>query len=128
MSYIPTFVTPEHQEEYYTLRGSAMTEGQKKVLKSLGIDYETFGQKPWDESMLESTTEKQIDNLRHLIKQEIDAAQIDGMEHGAWGWADRQLEEGWQEFKDSFKEVNALNALRDLYANNDNGMKDLANN
>ena len=73
-------------------------------------------------------TEEQLDNLRHLIKQEIDAAQIDGMEHGAWGWADRQLEEGWQEFKDSFKEVNALNALRDLYANNDNGMKDLANN
>ena len=73
-------------------------------------------------------TEEQIDNLRHLIKQEIDAAQIDGMEHGAWGWADKQLEEGWQEFKDSFKEVNALNALRDLYANNDNGMKDLANN
>jgi hypothetical protein len=28
---------------------------------------------------------------------------IDGMEHGAWGWADKQLEEGWQEFKDSFK-------------------------
>ena len=83
-----------------------MTEGQKKVLKALGIDYETFGQKPWDESMLESTTEKQIDNLRHLIKQEIDAAQIDGMEHGAWGWADRQLEEGWQEFKDSFKSIN----------------------
>jgi len=25
------------------------------------------------------------------------------MEHGAWGWADKQLEEGWQEFKDSFK-------------------------
>jgi hypothetical protein len=48
-------------------------------------------------------TEEQLDNLRHLIKQEIDAAQIDGMEHGAWGWADRQLEEGWQEFKDSFK-------------------------
>ena len=48
-------------------------------------------------------TEEQLDNLRHLIKQEIDAAQIDGMEHGAWGWADKQLEEGWQEFKDSFK-------------------------
>jgi hypothetical protein len=25
------------------------------------------------------------------------------MEHGVWGWADKQLEEGWQEFKDSFK-------------------------
>jgi hypothetical protein len=43
-------------------------------------------------------TEEQLDNLRHLIKP-----QIDGMEHGAWGWADKQLEEGWQEFKDSFK-------------------------
>ena len=48
-------------------------------------------------------TEEQLDLLRHLIKQEIDAAQIDGMEHGAWGWADKQLEEGWQYFKDSFK-------------------------
>ena len=73
-------------------------------------------------------TEEQLDNLRHLIKQEIDAAQIDGMEHGVWGWADKQLDEGWQDLKDSFKEVNALDALRDLYTNNDNGMKDLANN
>ena len=47
-------------------------------------------------------TEEQIELLRHLIKQEIDAAQIDGMEHGAWGWADKQLEEGWQTFIDSF--------------------------
>ena len=48
-------------------------------------------------------TEEQLDFLRDLIKQEIDAAQIDGMEHGAWGWADKQLEKGWREFKDSFK-------------------------
>ena len=48
-------------------------------------------------------TEEQLDVLRQLIKQEIDAAQIDGMEHGAWGWADQILEEGWQYFKDSFK-------------------------
>jgi hypothetical protein len=73
-------------------------------------------------------TEEQLDNLRHLIKQEIDAAQIDGMEHGVWGWAEKQLDEGWQDLKDSFKEVNALDALRDLYTSNDNGMKDLANN
>ena len=43
-------------------------------------------------------TEEQVELLRHLIKQEIDAAQIDGMEHGAWGWADKQLEEGWKCF------------------------------
>ena len=48
-------------------------------------------------------TEEQLDLLRHLIKQEIDAAQIDGMDHGVWGWADKQLEEGWKCFKDSFK-------------------------
>lgn len=47
-------------------------------------------------------TEEQIELLRHLIKQEIDAAQIDGMEHGAWGWADKQLEEGWKCFRESF--------------------------
>ena len=72
-------------------------------------------------------TEEQLDHLRHLIKQEIDAANIDGMEHGVWGWADKQLEEGWKCFKDSFNEANALSALTDLYANNDKGLKDLAN-
>lgn len=48
-------------------------------------------------------TEEQLDALRYLIKQEIDAAQIDGMEHGAWGWAEQQLDKGWQDLKDSFK-------------------------
>jgi len=73
-------------------------------------------------------TEEQISLLRHLIKQEIDASQIDGMEHGAWGWADQQLEKGWKCFKDSFNEINALVALEGLYANNDVGMKNLADN
>lgn len=72
-------------------------------------------------------TEEQLDLLRHLIKQEIDAAQIDGMEHGAWGWAEQQLDEGWRELKNSFSEAKALDALKNLYANNDDGMKDLAN-
>ena len=48
-------------------------------------------------------TEEQIDALRRLIEQEIRAAQIDSMEHGVWGWAEKMLEEGWQDFKDSFK-------------------------
>jgi len=72
-------------------------------------------------------TEEQIDMLRHLIKQEIDAAQIDGMEHGAWGWADKQLEEGWKLFRESFNEQQALNALDKLYQENDKGMEQLAN-
>ena len=49
-------------------------------------------------------TNEQIVLLRHLIKQEIDAAQIDGMEHGQWGWADKQLKEGWEMFRESFNE------------------------
>ena len=57
-------------------------------------------------------TEEQLDNLRHLIKQEINAAQIDGMEHGAWGWADKQLEEGWQQFKDCFTSTDVLHPTR----------------
>lgn len=49
-------------------------------------------------------TDEQIKMLRQLIKQEVDAAQIDGMEHGAWGWADKQLDKGWKEFQESFKD------------------------
>jgi len=46
-------------------------------------------------------TEEQITMLRRLIKDEIDAAQIDGMEHGQWGWAEKQLNEGWKQFQES---------------------------
>jgi hypothetical protein len=24
------------------------------------------------------------------------------MEHGQWGWAEKQLDEGWKEFQESF--------------------------
>jgi hypothetical protein len=48
-------------------------------------------------------TEDQITMLRNLIKDEIECAQIDGFEHGKWGWAEKQLEQGWKEFQDSFK-------------------------
>ena len=44
----------------------------------------------------------QIKMLRSIIKQEIEAAGIDGMEHGVWGWAERQLDESWAEFQESF--------------------------
>lgn len=49
-------------------------------------------------------TEEQIKMLRLLIKLEIDAAQIDGMDHGSWGWADKQLDEGWKQFQESFND------------------------
>ena len=48
-------------------------------------------------------TEEQIEMLRFLIKDEIEAAGIDGMEHGAWGWAEKQLDESWKKFKESFE-------------------------
>jgi len=47
-------------------------------------------------------TDEQITMLRHLIKDEIECAQIDGFEHGQWGWAEKQLDEGWKEFQESF--------------------------
>jgi len=47
-------------------------------------------------------TEEQIKMLRRLIKDEIECAQIDGMEHGQWGWAEKQLDEGWKQFQESF--------------------------
>jgi len=53
-------------------------------------------------------TEEQIQILRSLIKGEIDAAGIDGMEHGPCGWADKQLEEGWKYFEESFRTPDEL--------------------
>jgi len=47
--------------------------------------------------------EEQIHMLRMLIKDEINAANIDGMEHGSWGWAEKQLDENWEEFQKTFK-------------------------
>ena len=49
-------------------------------------------------------TDEQIKMLRCLIKDEIECAQIDGMEHGQWGWAEKQLDEGWKEFQESFND------------------------
>ena len=48
-------------------------------------------------------TDEQIEMLRDLIKEEIDVAGIDGMEHGAWGWGEKQLNEGWKKVKESFQ-------------------------
>ncbi len=50
-------------------------------------------------------TDEQIQMLRRLIQDEISSAGIDGMEHGAWGWADNQLDIGWKEFQESFNPV-----------------------
>ena len=49
-------------------------------------------------------TEDQIKMLRFLIQQEIEYAQIDPMEHGVWGWAEKQADENWKKFQESFDE------------------------
>ncbi len=48
-------------------------------------------------------TEEQIQMLRWLIRDEIEAAGIDGMEHGVWGWAEKQLDENWKKFQKTFE-------------------------
>ena len=45
-----------------------------------------------------------IEMLRRLIQDEIEVAGIDGMEHGAWGFAEKQLDKRWKEFRESFNE------------------------
>ena len=57
-------------------------------------------------------TDEQIQMLRRLIQDEISSAGIDGMEHGAWGWADKQLDIGWKEFQESFNPVE-INGIKD---------------
>lgn len=47
-------------------------------------------------------TEEQIKMLRGLIEDQVECALIDGMEHGAWGWAEQQLDKRWKEFQESF--------------------------
>jgi phosphoglycolate phosphatase-like HAD superfamily hydrolase len=65
-------------------------------------------------------TDKQIEMLRYVIKQEIEAAGIDGMEHGAWGWAEKQLDENWKEFQESFadpdgQEYKSYDTIEELF-------------
>jgi len=47
-----------------------MDEQSRKALEALGIDYENFGQKPWDESDLESTGDW-IDNYPNVTRVEV---------------------------------------------------------
>ena len=50
-------------------------------------------------------TDEQIKLLRLAIQREVEYASIDGMEHGSWGWAEKQADEKWKEFQESFKPV-----------------------
>jgi len=47
-------------------------------------------------------TDEQIKLLRLAVQQEIEYASIDGFEHGAWGWAEKDADKLWKEFQESF--------------------------
>ena len=49
-------------------------------------------------------TDEQIKLLRLAVQQEIEYASIDGMEHGAWGWASQEADKLWKEFQESFSQ------------------------
>ena len=57
-------------------------------------------------------TPEQIKILRRAIQQEIEVASIDGMEHGAWGFAEKQADEMWKSFQESFNPVKT-NGVKD---------------
>ena len=57
-------------------------------------------------------TDEQIKILRRAIQQEIEYLSIDGMEHGSWGWAEKQADEKWKEFQESFNPVE-INGIKD---------------
>ena len=48
---------------------------------------------------------EQIELLRRAIQQEIEVASIDGMEHGAWAWAEKNADATWKSFQESFNAV-----------------------
>ena len=69
------------------------------MTEEYGYISDAFDMLPEEELLM---NDEQIKMLRNLIKDEIECAQIDGMEHGQWGWAEKQLDEGWKQFQESF--------------------------
>ena len=48
---------------------------------------------------------EQIKLLRLAIQREVEYASIDGMEHGAWGFAEKDADVSWKCFRESFNPV-----------------------
>ena len=57
-------------------------------------------------------TDEQIQILRLAIQREVEYASIDGREHGAWGFAEKDADAIWKSFKESFKPVE-INGIKD---------------
>ena len=52
--------------------------------------------------------EEQIKLLRLAIQREVECASIDGFEHGAWGWAEKDADAIWKSFQESFEPPDEL--------------------
>ena len=50
-------------------------------------------------------TDEQIKLLRLAIQREVEYASIDGFEHGAWGFAEKDADVSWKCFQESFNPV-----------------------
>ena len=50
-------------------------------------------------------TDEQIKILRLAIQREVECASIDGFEHGSWGFAEKDADEMWKCFQESFNPV-----------------------
>jgi len=57
-------------------------------------------------------TDEQIELLRRAIQREVEYASIDGFEHGAWGFAEKDADAIWKEFQESFNPVE-INGIKD---------------
>ena len=57
-------------------------------------------------------TNEQIKLLRLAIQREVEYASIDGMEHGAWGYAEKDADVSWKCFQESFNPVET-NGVKD---------------
>ena len=57
-------------------------------------------------------TNEQIKLLRLAIQREVEYASIDGMEHGAWGFAEKDADVSWKCFQESFNPVE-INEIKD---------------
>ena len=57
-------------------------------------------------------TNEQIKLLRLAIQREVEYASIDGFEHGAWGFAEKDADVSWKCFQESFKPVE-INEIKD---------------
>ena len=83
----------------------------KAALESLGIDYENFGQKPWDESMLEEVELAEKENRVLDIAKNIMEENKEGFQHLA---AIERKEFAEKDFEDLTRDQKIQLALEEI--------------